>query len=82
LRYQVGGDREADRRCDTDDDDADPDRLHGPAGDQPVHRLVGDEHGADQQEDHLRPRGQILELLVSVPVRCVGGLVGLAHREQ
>ena len=52
------------------------------ADDQPAGRLEDDDPGADQDQHALDRRGQVLDLLVAVGVLAVGGLVGLADRDE
>ena len=79
---EPGRDGEVRRAREPDHDDADPQVLELRAVDQRADRGVGD-HGAAGEDQHpLRGRGGVLELLVAVAVRRVGGLLGAADGEE
>ncbi len=79
---QPPGDAEVEPERDRHDDDPEPDLVHAAVVDEMADRLEGDRGRADEDQDPLDRRRQVLDLLVPVAVRLVGRLVGLAHRQQ
>ena len=82
LAREDGRDAEVGDHREADHGDADAEPLDLGADDQPVGRLEDDDPGADQDQHPLDRRRQALDLLVAVGVLGVGGLVGLADRDE
>ncbi len=79
---EVGRDEEVGRGREAGDDHPDPDGSDLPTVEESSDRLVGDEGRAQQEQQGLGAGGEVLELLVTVPVARVGRLVGLSHRGE
>ena len=79
---QPGRDGEVRGAREPDDDDADPEVLELGPVDQRADRGVGDHRAAREDQHPLRRGRRVLELLVAVAVRRVGGLLRAPDREE